>query len=432
MSVHPSREALEGFLCGHLADEDLHKVLIHLMRGCDQCRKIMAPLAKSMFHSGRPASAIPPVEDAFYEAPVTAAAAAALAWAEQTQGEPLPPVENARAELEPAEALLEASRALRHDDPEGMLQLAILASAAAEQLEGDHDPRLVADLQARAWGELANACRAADDLGRADTAMSRALDRRRSGTGDPLLLARLAELTASLACARRSFPEAFRLLDLAHALYLRYGEPHDAGRVVILKGLYLGRADEPAQGLSLLASGLASLDTDRDPRFAFQTLHNMLLFRVDLGSFQEARQQLSAMRGLYDLHAGRIDRVKLVWIEGRIAAGLGEMEWAEAALVRARQDFDAAGLGYRAALIALDIAALRLAEGRTGEVRRLVEDMLATFRAVGVDREAIAALLVLREVARQDRTTVELLRSVSGLLLHLEGSPARRLDPEAH
>ena len=432
MSAHPTREALEGFLCGRLASGDVRKVLIHLMRGCTQCQQTMAPLAEAMFGPAQITPKLPPVEEAFYEAPVTAAATAALKWVEHRE-EDAPRREVTAASLGPAEALLEASRALRHDDPAGMLQLAALASAAAEGLQPEaHDSRLTADLRARAWGELANACRAADDFTRAEASMSHALKCRRSGTGDPLLLARLAELAASLACAQRSFPDAFRLLDVAHSLYLRYGESHDAGRIIILKGLYLGRANEPEQALSLLCSGLASLDPNRDPRLLFQTLHNMLLFRVDLGDFQGAREQLAAMRGLYDRHAGRIDRVKLVWIEGRIAAGLGEIEWAEAALQRARQDLDAAGLGYRAGLITLDIAALRLVEGRSAEVRRLVEEMLTTFRAVGVDREAIAALLVLREVARQDRATVELLRSVSGLLLHLEGGPARRLDPEAH
>lgn len=291
---------------------------------------------------------------------------------------------------------------------------------------------MIRDLQARAQGELANAFRTSGDPVRAEAALMRAFDRRSEGSGDPLLLARLAELAASISCSRRNFPEAFRLLDLARALYIRYGDAHDAGRMLVLKGLYFGRANEPERALEFLASALATIDVQRDPRLVFQTLHNLLLFRVELGCFQEAQAQLSTMRRLYERYAGRIDQVKLTWVEGRIAAGLGRMRKAEEFYLRAREEFDAIGLGYRAALISLDLAGLRLEQGRTAEVRRLVEDMVATFRAVGVGREAIAALLMLREAALQDRTSMELLRSVAGVLQQLEAGPARRLDPDAH
>lgn len=437
MREHPTREVLEAFLCGRLATSDVRAVVTHLATGCRECRQMIAPLAGALFHPDLAGTNLPPVEDAFYEASVAAACGAALEGADWLD-QPLPALGFLRAGLGPAETLLEASRALRHDDPAGMLQLAALACAVANRRgsprRNDHrcDRRLVADLHARAWGELANAFRAADDLARADAAMLHALDRRREGTGDPLLLARLAELTASIACARRCFAETFRLLELARALYLRYGDAHDAGRMLILKGIYLGRANDPQQGLRMLAAGLADLDGARDPRLIFQTLHNVLLFRAELGEFEPAREQLAAMSGLYERFAGRIDRVKLCWVEGRIAAGLGEPERAEAAFLRARAELNAAGLGYRAALISLDLAALRLGQGRTAEVRGLVEEMVVTFRAVGVGREAIAALLMLREATRQDRATVELLRSVAGVLQTLEGPSARRLDPDAH
>jgi hypothetical protein len=431
MREHPTREVLEACLCGRLAGAEFQSVVTHLARGCAECRQVLAPLAEAIFHPGSSAADFPPVADAFYEASVSSACAAALEWAGGLDRESLS-AGSEHAELEPAEALLETSHALRHDDPAGMLQLAAVACTVAERLGRGNDRRLVCDLQARAWGELANAFRAADDLARADRAMSRSLERRRKGTGDPLLLARLAELTATLSCARRHFTEAFRLLDLARSLYLRYGEAHDAGRMLIHKGIYLGRASDTEQGLRMLGLGLATLDSARDPRLAFQTLHNILVFRVELGDFAPARQQLAAMAGLYERYAGRIDQVKLLGLEGMIAAGLDEPEAAERSFLRARQEFDALGLGYHAAVISLDLAALRLNQGRTAEVRALVEEMLATFRALGVDREAMAALLMLREAAEQDRTTLEMLRMVAGLLQKLDGSATRRLDPDAH
>jgi tetratricopeptide (TPR) repeat protein len=426
MREHPTREVLERFLCGRLTASEVKVVVVHLAKGCAKCRRTLAPLAEAMFDPGGDPQQLPPVADAFYESPVAAACVAVLGdWEPHTESRPWD-------EMEPAEALLETSRALRYDDPVGMLQLAALACAVAEGLKGRRDRRLLCDLRARAWGELANAFRASNDHTRAGFALCCAFDRRRNGSGDPLLLARLAELAAVLSCSRRSFPEAFRLLDLARALYTRYGDAHDVGRILVRKGLYLGRANDPESAIELLASALATIDVRRDPRLVFQTLHNLLLFRVELGSFGQAESQLAAMRRLYERYAGRIDQMKLTWIEGRIAAGLDQAEVAERIFLRARSEFDAAGLGYHAALISLDLAALQLEQGRTAEVRLLVEETVAAFRAVGVDREAIAALLMLREASEQDKASMELLRSVASVLQRLEAGPARRLELEAH
>jgi len=425
MREHPTREVLERFLCGRLSKPELKTVVVHLTKGCVRCRQALAPLAETMFNPGGEAQQLPRVEDAFYEASVTAACVAVLGDWEPAHESRL------STEVDPVEALLEASWALRYDDPLGMLQLAALACGVAEGFGGKRDRRLVRDLQARAWLGLANAFRASGDPIKAEAALMRALDRRSAGTGDPLLLALLAEMAATIYCWRRGFPDAFRLLEFARRLYTRYGDAHDVGRVLLHNGLYLGRANEPEKALELLARALGTIDVQRDPRLVFQTLHNLLLFHVELGSFEQAQAQLTAMQHLYERYAGRIDQIKLTWIEGQIAAGLGESVKAEEILLRARDEFDGAGLGYNAALVSLDLAALRLQQGRTAEVRRLVEDMVATFRGVGVDREAIAAVLMLRDAAEHDRASVEMLRAVAGLLHRLQAGPAPRLDLDA-
>jgi hypothetical protein len=53
------------------------------------------------------------------------------------------------------------------------------------------------DLNARAWGELANAHRAADDLDKAGEAFDRAFELLRHGTGDKTIKTRLNDLQAS-------------------------------------------------------------------------------------------------------------------------------------------------------------------------------------------------------------------------------------------
>src|SRR5436305_9590873 len=70
------------------------------------------------------------------------------------------------------EALLERSWALRHEDPVQMVQLTRAAALQATHFdEGEIGTREAADLRCRAWTELANAYRVADELDRAEEAL---------------------------------------------------------------------------------------------------------------------------------------------------------------------------------------------------------------------------------------------------------------------
>jgi tetratricopeptide (TPR) repeat protein len=315
------------------------------------------------------------------------------------------------------EVLLERSWSLRHEDPKQMLVLAGLAREAADRI----DPKLygeveTTDLRVRAWGEYANALRVTDDLFRASWALSRALELRHQGSGSQLIRARLAELSAGLLCHQRHFPAAFKALDLAYSLYQREGHPQDAVRVLVKRGIYTGRSGDPELGIQLLAKALLLIDRQRDPKLCFLILHNLLLFRVELGEFRVANLQLFEMRPLYVEHAGAVDKVKLRWIEGRIAAGLGEFERAERAFLQVREEFERRGQIYHAAVVILDLTGIWLRRGRTDDVKRLVGEILSTFRARYVARETIAALLMLREALDQDRASLDLVTIVASVI----------------
>lgn len=423
MTGHPDHETLEAFLYGHLPAGQRKRVLLHLLGGCTSCLESLEPLAGAMFYPGEQEMELTPEQDMAYDAAISAAFGKAIALRQEltTQREDF---------FSQCEALLEQSRDLRHQ-PADMLRLATLAREAAERVDpSERGLRVTVDLRARAWAELANALRANDEMAEAEDAMIRALELRAEGTGSERLLARLADLSASLFCDQRRFTEAFQMLDTAHALYTRLGAPHDAGRVLVMKGLYTGYTGNAEEGLQILSQGLAAIDRDKDPRLAFRTLHNILLFRVELGEFEESLRQLQQMRPLYDRYAGRHERVKLRTIEGKIAAGLGELQRAEALFHEVCRDLDAAGLGYQAAITSLDLAAVCLQLGKKAEVRQLVTAMVATFRSLGVEREAMAALLMLTDAIEQDQTTLELLALVSGVLQRLERGPGLLVRPD--
>src|SRR6185436_5772703 len=118
------------------------------------------------------------------------------------------------------------------------------------------------------------------------------------------------------------------------------------------------------------------------------------------------------------------DRLRLDWVEGLIAVGLGDHEQARQLLARVRQTFLDEGNVYEAALAALDLATSYLKEGKTAEVRELADDMVTVFRNHDVPREAFAALLLFQEAALREAATAELAREVAASLTRARGARA--------
>lgn len=444
---HPARETLASLLQGALPPAAAKRTVAHLLGDCVPCRTTVEPFAEPLFKPGRNVPELSRELDNAYENAISAAFARALdserllvrkrEGSERKVEELLAALARGEEAQVPSttfctwalcEHLLEKSWELRVEDPSAMLRTAGVARQVAEKLDpAAYGHAQVADLQARTWAALANAYRLTDQLQNSEAAMAWATELRRHGTGDPLLLARIADLSASLYCDMRRFPETFRALDTAYALYRSYGESHDAGRVLVMKGLYSGYAGEYEIGLQLLVQGLTVIDRERDPALVVHALDNILLFRIELGDFEQARRQLERMRPLKERQATALERLRLRWVEGKIAAGLREFEAAEAAFLEARRASDEAGQGYQAALISLDLAALRIARGETAEVAPLVAQVLATFRALGVEREAMIAVLMLKKAVERDQATLEFLQGVSSVLQRLRSEPAPRV-----
>jgi hypothetical protein len=438
---HPTPAELERFMIGELPPGDSGAVMAHLLRGCDRCRETVAPLAAAMFAPGQDAG--PALwDESEYDLPLFRAFASAQRYADslgeqqsetlreidglllhQAPAQPPAPAARARRDRARCEELLQRSRTLRHRDLESAVQLAGLAAGMAERLDPDaFDPAALADFQARAWGEVGNARRVADDPAGAESDLARALARAEEGTGDPALLARLMDLTASLLTDQRRFGDAARLLDGVYRLHERQGDAHAAGRALISKGVSTGYALDLEQAIRLLARGLARIDAARDPELVLSAVHSLIAFLVDGGRFAEAERLVAIARPLYTAHGDRLLALKVRWVEGKIAAGSADDDRAEESFCAVRAGFEQAGLPYDAALVSLDLAAIWLRRGRTAEIRRLVDETVAVFRARHIRREAIGAMLVLREAIEKDRATLALLRTVAAEL-----QPARRL-----
>jgi len=440
---HPSASELERFLLGGMSPSQAAPVIAHLVRGCDLCLQQMTPLASMLFTAGRATPETVEEVGAEYDfilfkAFSTARRFAATLAGDQSDAEwkapkpfpkEVPAIQTVCSrpgdKLQRCEALLDYSRALRASDPEGMVLAASLAVQLAEHMGANPEPGM-ADLQARAWAELGNAQRVSDNLRAAEGSLAHAL---RCASGEPLLLARLMDLTASLYIDQRRFEEANRLLDWVYAIYQHEGDSHAAGRALVSRGTAAGYAFESERAVQYLSEGLRQIDPVRDPRLALAAVHNLLWNLVDCGRLAEAQALLGHARKLLTAYGERFDKLRARWLEGRIAAGLGDDETAERAFRRVRKGLQDAELPYDVAIVSLDLAGIWLRQGRISELRQLINEMVAVFRNNGIRREALGALLMFKEALQKDQATEILLRTVTAEVWHLERFPGTTGQP---
>jgi tetratricopeptide (TPR) repeat protein len=443
LSQHATLAELRAFALGQLEDPRFLALVGHLRQGCEMC--LMA-LEAEMLRPDEPGdaledSALPPAEEAAYESALDRVFAAVLRHAGHARRERVKTHE-ALERLSAAGAaglvgaprrlrglggyyaLLERCQELRNDDPRQMVDLARLAVSVAERLSPErYGAQQVADFRCRAWIELGNAWRAADRLHEAERALGEAADLLRKGTGDLLLEARLFDVQASLFADRRQFDVALESLDTVHALYLALGDRHLAGRALLSKGVYTRFAGDPEEALRLLRQGAATIDEARDPALAWLAVHNQADFMVDLGRFREARTLLTRNRWRFGGRIQGVKALKLRWLEGRIHAGLGELDRAEQAFLDARQGFEAAELPYTAATLLLELAILALRQGRAAQARDAVLEAVGVFTTLEIRREVLAAVLLLQKSFETGVATGALLETVLQFMTRAESDP---------
>lgn len=327
------------------------------------------------------------------------------------------------------EALLQKSWEARFENPQEMVLEAGLASTWAQGL----DPRqygtgFVQELRCRALIELGNAYRVADELDQAQKTLDQAdrvmVEGLEDGLEmDELLALRLCDIQASLHADRRLFAESCEALDAIHMIHLQRGDRHLAGRALISKGAHKTSQGNTAEAEQLILHGLEMIDARREPSLVLVSLHNLLSLMVDRGQFRDAQAILFRNRTQLSEVAGRINLLKLKAMEGRIAAGLGDLAMAERIFREVTQELQSENLSYKAALSSLELAVVLREMERDAEAQTAVLEAVEVFLRLGVDRVAIAAMLVLRKACEAGVTSPSLLRATIHFLARAEDHP---------
>jgi tetratricopeptide (TPR) repeat protein len=306
-----------------------------------------------------------------------------------------------------AELLLARARRCLPQDALGALHYASLAERAAEWGQGADETALVA------LAHRANATRILGNRREAGRLFGHARHRIRvQGITDLATFAEVDWLEGVLAKDLRRLDEADKLLSRSLILYSILGDSLGSVRPMLsLCDLEVHRGrHETAAGLAEEALDL--LEGRDEPRLRLMARFNLARARAESGGHAEARE---ALRDLAPLLAEFPDPWTLLrarWLEGTVAAGVGEDPAAEAAFRDVRAGFIREGLGYDTALVSLDLAAVLLGASRWSEAKELAGEMTRLFAAEDMDREAVAALLLFQEAVRQETATVEGVREL--------------------
>lgn len=448
--VHPCPQSLERFMRAEALVPEHRQVLRHLLSGCPSCRQSTGPLwAPEICAAPTPAEA--PSEEE-YETAISRVFSRVLMRDSELAGErdqapqlltellrhPVGRqkmiVRNSRRFRSRGlcELLVATSHARSSEAPRSARQMAELAVVIGDALEAaEDDLSMLEDLRARAWGALGNGRRITSDLRGAEQAFRTAEIHLAAGTGDVLQRARLLDLKASLRIDQRRHDEALRLHDRVIAVYRRQGERHLLGRVLIKKAKVHAEAGHPELAVELVGQAMGLIDPSEEPRLGLVVRHNLIDHLSACGRHREAWSLLISARHLYLQFGDRPTLSRLRWLEGKIAAGLGRLTLAESAFQEARRGFVEEGIGYDAALVSLDLAAVYARSGDAARMRQLASEMLPIFQSRDVHREAIAALIVFQEAAQAELASLGLVREVASFLERNRHSSKQRFEPSS-
>ncbi len=435
---------------GSLSPEREEEVVRHLLAPCERCLNEAAP-AMGLSLAGEPPRREAVAEKkTSYDAAIQRAERKALRQERYLREQRVQALEALRVletggmealdKLPPRlsyfarmEAFLARSWQLRHDDPQLMVHFAFLAAEVSRRLDARRfdSPARVIDFQARAHAELGNAYRAADRLHEAADAMGRARQLFERGSRDEFLEVRLLELEASLAADRREFGRASASLLKVADFYSRHNDAHHVGRVLVKLGLYSGYAGNPEKGIGFLEKSLAMIDVEVDASLACAAAHNLVLFLAESGRFPEAKRLRFLHARLFLNGTGRINEIKFRLLEARIYAGLGNHSKAAAIFREVITGFEEAELPILASIERLHLAAALLAQGKAGEAFALVLEAAGIFTRLEIQREALMAVVLLRDAVEMQTATLEMIEEVARFLRRVDIDPSLRFEGRA-
>jgi tetratricopeptide (TPR) repeat protein len=432
--IHITRELLRAVARGELSERALAQIQAdHLESLCPFCRREIRAWLDEQASTPGPAfllQTLPAVFDRHapeLEARLREAERDFEDLLARPREERLSRIDRARSRFRGpflAERLIQESRRRTLADPGEALHLAELARAVLHRSPASPES---ANLAALATAALGNACRAAGDLRRAEEHFRHVRYLiLHEGVTAARVLGEIDHLEGSLRKDQRRFREAEALLTRAAMLFRISGDSSGTAKVLVKIGELYFHQRHLDRAIEMVQVALERLSPDDEPRLYLNGRHNLALYLAEAGRYEQAAGLVAADTDLYRRFPEPWTQLRLTWLRGKIAAGLGEAREAERLFRETRDGFLGRGIGYDAAMVSLDLALLYHKEGRTAEVQRLSEEMVAAFETQEVHREALAALRLFQDAARREEVTDSLIRDLATFLASAKNNPELR------
>ncbi|PYQ56702.1 MAG: hypothetical protein DMF53_24725 [Acidobacteria bacterium] len=324
-----------------------------------------------------------------------------------------------------SELLCEESIKAAGDSADRALDLADLALRVAEVIPGDEPWRQ--RVQGYAWAHVGNARRVKGDLPSADEAFGRFQKLWSAGAiGDPSLLneARVLGLEAVLRRVQTRFAEARDLLDRALAVDKGYETKY----LLITQAKLLEEMDDFSGAVAALQKAAPIIESEGDMRFILLLRQNLAVSLCSLGRYGQAGELLPEIEALAVKVGNDLDELRVRWLKGRLAVGLGQWDEAARIFFSVREGLVSRGITYDSTLVSLELAIVYLEGGRLEEVKNLVRQMVSVFQSQGIHREALAALMIFRDAAERKTVTSDLARSLIRYFRRVQGNPDLKFE----
>jgi transcriptional regulator with XRE-family HTH domain len=308
----------------------------------------------------------------------------------------------------------ESRQAAAHDPEEALHLVADLALWIAERVD-EKGEEFRSRLRGSVLGHKGNALRAAGHLSQAAEVFGQARQLWKAGAGleSPLLPEwRLLSLEATLRREEQRFAEALELL--ARAEKGASCELAALAAILLQREVVYEQLGDLKAAFATLTEAAPYVEASGDPRLLFALRFETTKAHCARERYGEAAALLPDVQELAEQLGNDLDKVRVVWLAARVAAGQGRRAEAIAGLETVRREFAdrPIPIPYDAALSSLELSVLYLEEGRAGEVKALALEMGEIFKSQGIAREALASLSLFSEAAQRETATAELVRRV--------------------
>jgi hypothetical protein len=432
VAVHPAEAEIEAFFAGTLDSPTRLRVFRHLLAGCADCSALCRPVLAG---HARVFASVPSEED--YDAPIDRAfdglREKVRAWSELIARskasddpgagstiKPPRPEDPRFVQLAWVDRLIGVARLLRGGGLSDYSHFAAEALDAALAL-ASREPVESAlwDLVARARAERANAWRLTGSTKEAIGELEAARLEAGNGSEGLPLIVEIASLEASAFMDARQFEWADTLLKQLEHLHRTTSDIGALGKVLMQRGSVAWQLGELARSGALHMAAFDALRATAENEMAAFAFKNAVDCYIRAGLYSEAGQLLPDLRRCLEPHASPIEIRKLRWMEAKCVAGVGCLELAVAELWALAAEFGGMKLPYHQALVVLDLCGIWLEQGRYPEIAEVARHLIQIFVELDIEREALKAIVLLEQAARQERATQTLLaaaiRQVEGL-----------------